>query len=48
MGKPVTEPRNFYTNPTKKGQLEYFEPLKALATSDKKDIFIEESRRLLR
>ena len=40
MGKPVTELRNFYTNPTKKGQTAYFEKLKSLATSDKKDDFI--------
>ncbi len=41
MGKPITQPRNFYTNPTKHGSTDYFEPLKSLATSDKKDIFIE-------
>ena len=40
MGKPVTQPRNLYTNPTKMGQLDYFEPLKSLATSQKKDFFI--------
>ena len=48
MGKPVTQPRNLYTNPTKNGPTDYFEPLKSLGNSDKKDIFIEEAKRLVK
>ena len=50
MGKPVTLPRNFYTSPTKSGQLasSYLGPLNSLATSDKKDTFIEEGKRLIK
>ena len=47
-GKPITLPRNLYTNPTKKGQLSYFEPIKSLATSEVKDVFVEEGKRLLK
>jgi hypothetical protein len=47
-GKPITKARNLCTSPPKKGQLAYFEPIKSLATSDKKDIFLEEGKRLLR
>jgi hypothetical protein len=50
MGKPITLPRNFITSPNKSGDLKssYFGELNSLATSDKKDIFIEEGKRLIK
>ena len=49
MGKPVTQPRNFATSPNRSGQLNksYFGLLNSLATSEKKDEYIEEGVRLL-
>lgn len=50
MGKPVSLPRMIYVSPSKKGQLKdaYFGPLNPLASSDKKDVYIEEGIRLFK
>lgn len=50
MGKPVTEVRNIFVSPLKsgRGQSSYFGQLNSLATSDRKDIFMEEGVRLIK
>ena len=48
--KPVTELRNFYTSPNKKGQRksDMFGDINALATSHIKDEYIEPGKRLMK